>query len=370
MHRCSDSIGLIAAALAKAQTELVNPERSQIAVVSAGAVNGERSFRYAPLSTGLEIVRKSLSRHEIATVQASEIDQHGGLVRLTTLLAHASGEWISSDWPVCSVHEIGRPHQLGAALTYARRYSLFTLVGIAGEDDNDAPDLSAETDTLQPSGSVRQPNGAPAKRRGVVLSKGRENHPSGLKHVVSPEASAALRDQLRATLNELSSADDLTAWAADTFAQKHTLATQDAAALEHAFSAKAELLSRSDSSAEPGVQDGLTASRNGEGRSATPEEGAEVAFAIPKTTRRRDKKHLKFVSTQPCLVCGRAPSDPHHLRFSQPRALGRKVSDEFTVPLCRGHHRGLHAAGNEPAWWNDLGIDPMPIAQRLWAETR
>ncbi len=118
------------------------------------------------------------------------------------------------------------------------------------------------------------------------------------------------------------------------------------------------------------MQDGLTASRNGEERSAPSEEAAEVAFAIPKTTRRRDKKHLKFVSTQPCLVCGRAPSDPHHLRFSQPRALGRKVSDEFTVPLCRGHHRGLHAAGNEPAWWNDLGIDPMPIAQRLWAETR
>ena len=271
---------------------------------------------------------------------------------------------------MCSVHEIGRPHQLGAALTYARRYSLFTLVGIAGEDDNDAPDLSAVTHALQPSGSVQQPNGAPAKRPGVVPSKGRENHPSGLKRVVSPEASAVLRDQLRATLNGLSSADDLTAWAADTFAQKHTLATQDAAALEHAFSAKAELLSTSDRSAEAGVQDGLTASRNGEERSAPSEEAAEVAFAIPKTTRRRDKKHLKFVSTQPCLVCGRAPSDPHHLRFSQPRALGRKVSDEFTVPLCRGHHRGLHAAGNEPAWWNDLGIDPMPIAQRLWAETR
>ena len=217
---------------------------------SAGAINGERSFRYAPLSSGLEIVRKSLGKHEIATVQATEIDQQEGLVRLTTLLAHASGEWISSDWPVCSVHEIARPHQLGAALTYARRYSLFTLVGIAGEDDNDAPDLSAETHALQPSGSVQQPNGAPAKRRGVVPSKGRENHPSGLKRVVSPEASAVLRDQLRATLNGLSSADDLTAWAADTFAQKHTLATQDAAALEHAFSAKAELLSTSDSSAD------------------------------------------------------------------------------------------------------------------------
>jgi hypothetical protein len=82
--------------------------------------------------------------------------------------------------------------------------------------------------------------------------------------------------------------------------------------------------------------------------------------------RRRDRNHLKFVATQPCLICGRGPSDPHHLRFAQPRALGRKVSDEYTVPLCRGHHRELHRAGNEVTWWSSVSVDPMPIARALW----
>jgi hypothetical protein len=94
------------------------------------------------------------------------------------------------------------------------------------------------------------------------------------------------------------------------------------------------------------------------------------ALAIPKTPRRRDKKHLRFVCSQPCLICGRVPSDAHHLRFAEPRALGRKVSDEFTVPLCRTHHRTLHNTGDERSWWTDVNVDPMPIAQQLWTETR
>jgi hypothetical protein len=84
----------------------------------------------------------------------------------------------------------------------------------------------------------------------------------------------------------------------------------------------------------------------------------------------RDKAHLKFVASQPCLICGRQPSDPHHLRFAQPRAIGLKVSDEFTVPLCRGHHRELHRAGNEAVWWQDRRIDPLEIAKNLWEQTR
>ena len=92
-----------------------------------------------------------------------------------------------------------------------------------------------------------------------------------------------------------------------------------------------------------------------------------LAIAEPK--RLRDKAHLKFVAAQPCLICGRQPSDPHHLRFAQPRALGLKVSDEFTVPLCRGHHRQLHQAGNEIAWWEDLGINALDIAKGLWEES-
>src|SRR6516225_1332638 len=144
MQRSSESIGALAAALAKAQAEIQNPEKSLTAtIVSSFPREAVRSFRYAPLSSGLDLVRKCLGQHEIATVQATAIDAETGLIRLTTTLVHASGEWVSSDWPVCPVSEMAAPHRLGAALTYARRYALFTLVGIAGEDDLDAPDLPA-----------------------------------------------------------------------------------------------------------------------------------------------------------------------------------------------------------------------------------
>src|SRR5215469_3048381 len=144
MQRSSESVGALASALAKAQAELVNPEKSLTATIRATAPGeAERTFRYAPLSSGLDIVRKTLGQHEIATVQTTAIDQASGLVNLTTMLAHASGEWIASDWPVCSIAEMASPQRMGAALTYARRYALFTLVGIAGEDDLDAPDLTA-----------------------------------------------------------------------------------------------------------------------------------------------------------------------------------------------------------------------------------
>jgi hypothetical protein len=92
--------------------------------------------------------------------------------------------------------------------------------------------------------------------------------------------------------------------------------------------------------------------------------------ALGKPVRLRDKDHRKFVLRQPCLVCGRVPSDPHHLTFTQPRALGRRVSDEFTVPLCRVHHRELHRSGNEAAWWRRLNIDPLPVALKLWQQSR
>src|SRR5205823_3007178 len=132
VQRASETIGTIAAALAKAQAQLVNPEKSLTGTIRSDMTGAaERSFRYAPLSSGLDIVRKTLSQHEIATVQTTFIDETAGIVRLSTLLAHASGEWIASDWPVC-LRETTAPHRMGAALTYARRYALFTLVGIAG----------------------------------------------------------------------------------------------------------------------------------------------------------------------------------------------------------------------------------------------
>jgi ERF superfamily len=134
MQRSSSSIAALASALAKAQIELTNPEKSLVGTIEPRrGQGGARQFRYAPLSSGLEIVRKTLGQHEIATVQTTAIDQAAGIVNLTTLLAHSSGEWIASDWPVCPVAETERPHRMGTALTYARRYALFTLVGIAGE---------------------------------------------------------------------------------------------------------------------------------------------------------------------------------------------------------------------------------------------
>src|SRR5215831_11049169 len=154
MPRSSESVAALACALAKAQAELVNPEKSLTATIrSARPGEVERSFRYAPLASGLEIVRKTLGQHEIATVQTTAIDPAAGMVNLTTMLAHASGEWIASDWPVCPVAETASPQRMGAALTYARRYALFTLVGIAGEDDLDAPDLCAPPPTTGVGGT-------------------------------------------------------------------------------------------------------------------------------------------------------------------------------------------------------------------------
>src|SRR5215475_9368849 len=142
MPRSSESVAALASALAKAQGKLVNPEKLLTAVIRPSrAGEGERSFRYAPLASGLDIVRKTLSQHEIATIQTTAIDREARVVSLTTTLAHSSGEWIASDWPVCPIADMASPQRMGAALTYARRYALFTLIGIAGEDDLDAPDL-------------------------------------------------------------------------------------------------------------------------------------------------------------------------------------------------------------------------------------
>src|SRR5713101_6856545 len=140
MHRSSESVAAIATALAKAQTELSNPEKAMVGTVYNNRSDNPRSFRYASLSSGLDIVRKTLGGQQIAVAQTTDIDRANGMVNLTTVLLHTSGEWISSDWPVCRTSDISAPRRMGAALTYARRYALFTMVGIAGEDDLDAPD--------------------------------------------------------------------------------------------------------------------------------------------------------------------------------------------------------------------------------------
>ena len=166
MQRSSETIGAIAAALAKAQADLTNPEKALVATIRASSPRDQdQTFRYAALSSGLDIVRKALGGHEIATVQATAIDNEAGLIRLTTTLAHSSGEWLSSEWPVCPIAETATPRQMGAALTYARRYALFTLVGIAGEDDIDAPDLNLKAGASAKDGDPNESEAAQGATR-------------------------------------------------------------------------------------------------------------------------------------------------------------------------------------------------------------
>src|SRR5262249_20011589 len=220
MQRSSDTIGTIAAALAKAQAQLVNPEKSLVGIIRSEQAGGsERSFRYAPLSSGLDIVRKTLSQHEIATVQTTSINETAGIVQLSTVLAHASGEWIASDWPVCAINETATPHRMGAALTYARRYALFTLVGIAGEGDLDAPDLVART----PASSLSKT----PKPNSRTDGNGGNHRPSAgvANRGCQSELSAALSASLR----------DAALWALRRLGAKSTLHSVDAAHVERGF---------------------------------------------------------------------------------------------------------------------------------------
>ena len=376
MHRSSDSIGAIAAALAKAQGELTNPEKSLIATIrSPFPREGDRTFRYASLASGLDIVRKCLGQHEIATVQTTAIDQAQGQIQLTTLLAHASGEWISSDWPVCPTSETAAPHRMGAALTYARRYALFALVGIAGEDDLDAPDLLVEPSPTVAAPTHPDPNLSPRKPSNGSVYKPRQPKP-----VLAAEPSAALRDQLLAEIAKLNQSDDLALWAHRRLPAKNTLALDDARAVEAAYQVVLDGINGADEGQadeiarrppDPRSISAVNGTSVLDGSAADGQQLPSAAAVSPlrKPVRRRNKAHLAFVASQSCLVCQRSPCDAHHLKFAQPRTLGRKVSDEFTVPLCREHHRDLHRYGNESAWWANLQIAPTAVASELWQTT-
>jgi len=450
MHRSSETIGAIAAALAKAQAELTNPEKSLVATIrSPFPREPERSFRYAPLASGLDIVRKTLGRHEIAAVQSTEIDREAGLIRLTTILAHASGEWLASDWPVCALADTTAPHRMGAALTYARRYSLFSLVGIAGEDDLDAPDLNVRPG---PAGAANGKGGLARQESDdqsfaadpSARSKPVRDITKARRSMLAPVASAPLRDQLSAVLRDellgevtkLRESDEAALWAGRALAAKNSLSDAHARQVEEAFQLKlasfsvaadrADAPGKSESELIAADQQGVPSPRPGPADvvsvrpASTPDEvlggqggpkrqsrkhrrpqepdssrltldGAlpfagtdgEDAIAadapvpridkadltLSEPRRHRDRSHLKFVTLQPCLVCGRRPSDAHHVRFAQSAALGRRVSDEFTVPLCRLHHRALHRRGDEATWWAEQQLEPLQVAQKLWSQT-
>ena len=191
--------------------------------------------------------------------------------------------------------------------------------------------------------------------------------------MLDPGASAALRDQLAAELEVIGSAEEAAHVGAPGDRRQSQLPSQP---MPNGSRGRIqERLARLNSVA------GMSLSPDNSSRplrkrrfarpiqptSAESIDKSELAYAEPR--RVRDREHVRFVAKQPCPICGRKPSDPHHLRFTQHRALGRKVSDEFTVPLCRGHHREVHRCGEEAAWWQKAGVDPAASARTLWLQT-
>ena len=470
MLNASVSIDALAEALAQAQLELVNPEKGLSAWLSipGDSSSPPRPFRYASLSSGLELVRKVLGRFRIALIQTTTIDGVRGLLSLQTTLAHASGQWIASEWPVCSLTEISAPHRMGAAMTYARRYALFAIVGIAGDDDLDAPDLDIEpigdlnatADRPPRAPESDKPAGGGAPNSTSLTSKASKTPPN-------TESDERLCERLLNEIMRLETEPEATAWALARFSAKTALPRIFAERVETRFSdlsarfvADRVFQAYDHGEIEEGVgggarnedDDNLTAAAasvaqgpetagTGEqtptasARKTSPEtaeatalspsppvsaaplerlgpgavapssspNGAESQFTAqrravdsgtavdnetwknppatvqnvrptrlpmtemtPRPVRMRDPEHLRFVASQPCLVCGRSPADAHHLRFAQPRALGRKSSDQYVVPLCRLHHDEAHRHGDETKWWKSLRIDALAIVLDLW----
>ena len=292
--------------------------------------------------------------------------------------------------------DIASAQRMGAALTYARRYALFTLVGIAGEDDLDAPDLGAAP---KPAAELPRPgsqsNGQAAAGKRTAHEGGKLPESAAARSVLGVQLSASLRESLIEQMAAINSADEAAAWAHRNLPAKNTLTTADAKMVEEQFRARLSAICPShgtcDGPAAGAVPDDLAghepahavpgqtgvsgASDAGPRQNASmpttkKQSRSDTIRALGKMVRLRDKDHRRFVLRQACLVCGRVPSDPHHLTFTQPRALARRVSDEFIVPVCRVHHRDLHRSGNEAAWWRKLNIDPLPVALRLWQHTR
>jgi ERF superfamily len=267
------------------------------------------------------------------------------------------------------------PQRMGAALTYARRYVLFALVGIAGEDDLDAPSLGPDgraADAELMSSGQRAPAGT-----GTFGKGGSRTATKSVASVLDATQSAALRDKLLTEVASLKCAELAVVWATRALGAKNRLIAADAKLLEIAFEQKLSGLL-------PGSLDGISGSdtvaslalrtQNSPQASGVEREHRRAidksVLAVAAPRRYRNREHLRYVAQQACLVCGRKPSDPHHLRHVQPRALGRKASDEFAVPLCRSHHRAVHRAGNEQAWWHATGIEPIKVARKLWKHTR
>jgi hypothetical protein len=174
--------------------------------------------------------------------------------------------------------------------------------------------------------------------------------------ILAADPSAQLRDRLLGELSGLQSSDEAANWANRNLPAKNTLTVADAQLVEDGFRIKIAALGEAQPAepTEAAQNPNPATAKSSESLPAGPRTSRGRIAA--KTIRLRDKDHRKFVSSQPCLVCGRSPADAHHLRFAQPRALGRKVSDEFTIPVCRVHHRELHRHGDEAAWWQAVQV--------------
>ena len=213
-------------------------------------------------------------------------------------------------------------------------------------------------------------------RTGVVRRLSRRGSPSD-----DPEASAAVCRQLLAEVAGISSSEEAATWAQRALGAKNRLTATDAKSVEQSFEARLATLTSRDTEAADSPQAkepvhgpeplGRRPAKQRRRSTATAINSTidKSVLALPEPRRIRDRDHVRYVAKQPCLICGRRPSDAHHLRFAQHPALGRKVSDEFTVPLCRGHHRELHRCGDEAEWWRKAGTDPTVQARALWLQT-
>jgi Protein of unknown function (DUF968) len=306
---------------------------------------------------------------------------------------------------------------MGAAVTYARRYALFSMVGIAGEDDLDAPDSVS-----QPSRREKAAEGCVTPKPGPEMATARSSQlpvTPPVREKFIAEDSTTVRAQLIQEIQTLP-VDDLQPRAIAILKAKNRLSADDARLVEQAFVARMALqatMPEAPAAEEPCVcpnrskpaptaigLSGPVKRPRGRPRKVKAQidvtDPSEVASASAVTDqpapppthcqvdnapgkidqshpmfgeprRLRDKAHLKFVASQPCLICGRrSPVDAHHLRFAQPRAMGLKASDEFTVPLCRTHHRDNHSFGDEVAWWERRAIDLLTTSRMLWIATR
>jgi hypothetical protein len=247
---------------------------------------------------------------------------------------------------------------------------LFTLVGIAGEDDLDAPDLmepNPEIEKLRGNSKSASNDGRQTAPDRLPGRGGRANKSDSvsLQSKLSTALSASLRVELLREIDGLSSAVEAALWAQRRLVAKNQLSVADAQEVEKAFATK--LASIPAEIAKPGEATARLKMRLAE-KTRTRQINKSV-LGFPEPRRIRDRDHIRHVMKQSCLICGRRPSDPHHLRLAQSRALGRKVSDEFTVPLCRTHHREIHHCGDESSWWRNTGVDPLAAARALWLET-